>query len=148
TLDEEMKKKWAELHQQLATDKNHPEASRDFSGQFRNAAGQLVQADANIVRVKRGEATLLDAHRLGMMYNEKSDAFLRLRSARYPDGDKLEALAQLNKAVDMLGEVRAGYIQQGHNVGELSDRVREASALVKRLAPFDHSVAPEKIAEL
>jgi hypothetical protein len=148
SLDQAMKEKWAELHQQLATDKYHPEASTEFSDQFRNAAGQLVQADINILKVKKGEATLLDGQRLGMMYNEKADAFLRLKSARYPEGDKLEGLAQINKAVEMLDAVRAGYRAQGLKVGELADRVGDASALVKKLAPFDHSVAPEKITEL
>ncbi len=146
TLDREMKEKWAELHQQLATDKPHPEASADFSDQIRDAAGNLRQLETpNIVAVQQGRATLLDAQRLGMMYNEKADAFLRLTSARYAEGDKLEASAQMNKAIEMLNAVRNGYTQQGIDVGRLSERMEKASALLKSLAPFDHSVSPDRI---
>lgn len=146
TLDREMKEKWAELHQQLATDKPHPEASADFSDQIRDAAGNLRQLETpNIVAVQQGRTTLLDAQRLGMMYNEKADAFLRLTSARYAEGDKLEASAQMNKAIEMLNAVRNGYTQQGIDVGRLSERMEQASALLKSLAPFDHSVSPERI---
>src|SRR5690606_3982357 len=89
-----------------------------------------------------------DGQRIGMMYNEKADAFLRLDSMLYPGGDKLEATAQMNKAIEMLGAVREGYVKQGIDVGKLSDRFSDASAAVKTLAPFDHSVPPERILQV
>lgn len=154
SLDDVMKEKWAELHQQLATDKWHPEASLDFSDQVRNALGQLQQAPANILDVKKGGALLRDAERLGMMYNEKADAYLRLRSALYPEGNKLEAMAQLNKGIDMLRDVRTGYSRlfeakgAAAPIGTLSDRFNKAADAIKRLAPYDKTITHAQIAAL
>ncbi len=151
------KEKWAELHQQLATDKWHPEACLDFSDQMHDRiTGQLRQIPPNIKRVLNKDGTLAienmallqDAQRFGMMYNEKADAYLRLRSARWPDGNKLEAMAQMNKGIDMLGGVRAGYEVQGVKAGKLSDRFQEAERAVQSLKPYDCSITARDIASI
>jgi hypothetical protein len=153
TLDQAMKEKWQELHQQLATDKYHPEASIDFSDQAR-IQGELSQVGQNIKDVKQGQAVLQDAERLGMMYNEKADAYLRLDSAMNPGGNKLEAAAQLNKGIGMLDDVRKGYQQlyggfgQNAPIGKLSPRFQKAADAIKSLAPFDKTITPEQITQV
>lgn len=150
TLDQAMKEKWQEIHQQLATDKYHPEASVDFSDQGR-IAGELRQVGQSIKAVKKGEAVLQDAERLGMMYNEKADAYLRLDSALNPAGNKLEAAAQLNKGIAMLDDVREGYQGlfaangQTAPIGKLSPRFQKAADAIKSLGPFDKTVTAEQI---
>jgi len=111
--------------QQMQTDKNHAEASRDYSDQgIDPETGKRVQLDEpNILKVKRGEATLLDAEGTGMMYQEKVNAALR-------DGNTPEAIAQSKKAIDTLTHVREGYAQQGYDVGTLPKNLQEAMAVL------------------
>jgi hypothetical protein len=132
------KRKWAEMHQQLATDRWHPEASVDFSDQARVRGEIVMLKEANIVRVRNGEGELVDPHRLGMMYNEKADVYLRQRNP-------LEAMAQVNKGLQLLDEVRAGYTKLGLDAGRLSPRFRRASEAIQSLRPYDASITPAMI---
>jgi hypothetical protein len=107
--------------QQMQTDGKHVEASRDYSDQgIDPETGKRMQLDEpNILKVKRGEATLLDAEGTGLMYREKVEAALR-------DGNTPEAIAQVKKAVDTLTHVREGYARQGYEVGTLPKNLQEA----------------------
>jgi hypothetical protein len=153
TVDEAMKKKWMELHQQLATDRFHPEAGADFADQAR-IEGQLREVGNNINSVKEGATVLKDAEQLGMMSNEKADAYFRLTDAAHPDGFKLEGMAQLNKGTKLLGEVRAGYQKlygsfgQDAPIGKLSPRFQKAADAIKTLAPFDKTITPQQITQV
>jgi hypothetical protein len=158
-LQNDQLEKWAQLHQQLATDKYHLEASRDFSDQ-EVRAGQWAQkrskvedpsmdnwlGRANVQDVAQGSAVLDDPQRMGMMYKFKIQESLDLVSAAHPEGDRLEALAQAKKAFAMLDDMRTGYIAQGLDVGNLPDRLAQARDAVKRLEPFDASVTNDKLA--
>jgi hypothetical protein len=111
--------------QQMQTDGKHVEASRDYSDQgIDPKTGKRTQLDEpNILKVKRGEATLLDAEGMGMMYQEKVNAALR-------DGNTPEAIAQAQKAVDTLTHVREGYERQGYDVGSLPPKLQDAMRIL------------------
>jgi hypothetical protein len=153
TVEQAMQERWKELHQQLGTDKYHPEASVEFSDQG-IVTGQQAQVKANIKAVKSGDALLKDAEGFGMMYNEKADAYLRLKSAMHPDGDKLEAMAQLNKGIDMLNDVRTGYRKFFADrraqapLSALPDNFQKASDAIQTLRPFDKTITPEQVKEV
>ncbi len=132
------KRRWAEMHQQLATDRWHPEASVDFSDQARVQGELVALKEANIVRVRNGEGQLVDPRRLGMMYNEKADVYLRQHNP-------LEAMAQLNKGIQLLNEVRAAYAGMGLDVGRLSPRFQRAAEAIRSLSPYDAMITPAMI---
>jgi hypothetical protein len=97
--------------------------------------------EANVLKVKAGEGQLIDARRLGMMYNEKVDVYLRQHNT-------LEAIAQLNKGTELLEAVRSQYVSRGHNIGRLSDRFTEAVQAARSLAPFDARVTAAMLADV
>jgi hypothetical protein len=150
TVEQAMEDKWKELHQQLGTDKAHPEASVEFSDQG-TRAGRQAQVAQNIKDVKAGNAMLKDPEGFGMMYNEKADVYLRMKSALHPDGDKLEAMAQLNKGIDMLGDVRAGYTKYFEKFGQkpsfppVPSRLEEGAKAIQSLGPFNKTITAEQI---
>jgi hypothetical protein len=153
TVEQAMEDKWKELHQQLGTDKGHPEASGEFSDQgIRN--GRQAQVAQNIKDVKAGNAMLKDPEGFGMMYNEKADVYLRMKSALHPDGDKLEAMAQLNKGIDMLGDVRSGYTKYFEKFGQkpsfppVPTRLEEGAKLIKSLGPFNKTITAKQIQDV
>jgi len=112
--------------QQMQTDAKHAEACRDYSDQGVDPkTGKRIQLkEPNILKVKRGEATLLDAPATGQMYRNKVNAALS-------DGNKPEAIAQSKKAVDTLTHVREGYAMQGYDVGQLPQNLQDAMAVLK-----------------
>ena len=57
-------------------------------------------------------------------------------------------MAQMNKGIDMLKDMRGGYAKQGLELTPLSKRMEDATALVQNLKPFDHTVTPERIKEV
>ncbi|GAC1661041.1 MAG: hypothetical protein NVS9B4_12750 [Candidatus Acidiferrum sp.] len=151
TVEQAMQDKWKELHQQLGTDKYHPEASVEFSDQgIRN--GEHAEVAKNIESVKKGDAMLKDPEGFGMMYHEKADAYVRLKSQLHPQGDRLEAMAQLNKGIEMMTDVRGGYAKFfGKNgaqspLGALPKNFEEAAAEIQKLAPFDKTITAEQVA--
>lgn len=153
TVEQAMEEKWKELHQQLGTDKAHPEASVEFSDQgTRN--GMQAQVAQNIKDVKAGNAMLKDPEGFGIMYNEKADVYLRMKSALHPDGDKLEAMAQLNKGIDMLGDVRTGYGKYFQKFGQkppfppVPTRLEEGAKLIKSLGPFNKTITAKQIQDV
>lgn len=129
----------AGLLQQMQTDGKHVEASRDYSDQgIDPETGKRTQLDEpNILKVKRGEATLQDAEGMGMMYQEKVGAALR-------DGNKPEAIAQAKKAVDTLTHVREGYERQGYDVGTLPPKLQDAMRVLAE-AKTDSRANPAEV---
>jgi tetratricopeptide (TPR) repeat protein len=141
-------KRWAESHQQMATDKSHAEASGAFSDQakvwnpqtrkFENA--QIVP---NIVRMKAGQpgVTLKDPQSLGQMYQ------MKVKDAKF----KHEAFVQAQKAVKELDTVRKGYETQNLNVGRIPPSVRNGMEAVievnQKLAADPNRRDPKAIAE-
>ncbi|MBN1493087.1 MAG: hypothetical protein JW938_02970, partial [Candidatus Omnitrophica bacterium] len=128
----------AELSQ-MQTDKDHAEASRDYSDQdIDPQTGRPRQKEEpNILAVKRGEATLIDPEGLGAQYREKVDAALR-------DGNKSEAIAQLQKGVDSLGHIREGYQKQGYDVGTLPKDLQSAMEVIAN-AKTDSRANPAEV---
>ncbi len=130
TDSQEASKKWAERHQQLATDKTHSEASRAFTDQAtiwnpKTRQFEKVQVVPNIVRVKSGQAgvSLDDPAGLGLMYQQKvADAH-----------HKHEAFVQAQKAVVELDAVRDGYTKQKRNVGVLPPSMVEGMSAILRV---------------
>ena len=123
-------KHWAEQHQQLATDKWHPEASPAFSDQSKvwNASTRQfenTQILPNILRVKAGQAgaSLKDPQALGQMYR------IKVADARFPH----EAFVQAQKAVKELDAVMDGYLKQGRKVGVLPPKIVEGMSTILRV---------------
>jgi hypothetical protein len=144
---------WAELHQWLATDVWHPEASLEFTDQptyaylppllrTPGADGRLiVEALKQIIAVTQHRTSvLLQPQRFGMMYNEKVDVYLRM-------GNKVEALAQLAKGIKMWRSVRRAYRLQGYGLPPLRLNFDLACESVSQLDPFDHTVTPDVLRE-
>jgi hypothetical protein len=144
---------WAELHQWLATDVLHPEASLEFTDQPTYAylppllrtvgadGTRMVEALKQIIAVTQHRTSvLLQPQRFGMMYNEKVDVYLRM-------GNKPEALAQLAKGIRMWRSVRRAYRLQGYGLPPLRVNFDLACESVLGLDPFDHTVTPDVLRE-
>lgn len=123
-------KHWAEQHQQLATDKWHPEASPAFSDQSKvwNASTRQfenTQILPNVLRVKAGQAgaSLKDPQALGQMYR------IKVADARFPH----EAFVQAQKAVKELDAIMDGYLKQGRKVDVLPPKIIEGMATILRV---------------
>jgi hypothetical protein len=54
-------------------------------------------------------------------------------------------MAQVNKGLQLLDEVRAGYTKLGLDAGRLSPRFRRASEAIQSLRPYDASITPAMI---
>jgi hypothetical protein len=153
TVEQAMEEKWKELHQQLGTDKGHPEASLEFTDQGQRA-GRQAQVAKNIEDVKAGNAMLKDPEGFGIMYNEKADVYLRMKSALHPEGDTLEAMAQLNKGIDMLGDVRNGYTKYFQKFGQkppfppVPTNLEKGAKLIKSLGPFNKTITAKQIQDV
>lgn len=141
-------KHWAEEHQQLATDKYHPEASPDFSDQKKiwnpqTRKFESVQVESNILRVKAGQpgVSLQDPQALGHMYQVK------VGDARFPH----EKFVQAQKAVKELDAIRQGYSDQQRKIGQLPAKMRAGMEAViavnKKLAADPNRRDPKAIAE-
>jgi len=102
----EAARKWADQHQQLATDKAHREASPAFTDQAKVWNPQTRQFEnaqivPNIVRVKAGQpgVSLRDPQALGQMYQ------MKVADAHFDH----EKYVQAQKAVVELDAIRKGY---------------------------------------
>ena len=132
---------WAGIHQQMPTDRFHVEASRDYAFQGVDPnTGRPISVESHLLRVKKGNARLADGDGLGRMYNEK--VVEQLRNNNQP-----EAVAQIQKSVDALRDVRGGYVKQDIDVGRLPANLEAAMDVVKK-APVDYRATPEAMAEM
>lgn len=122
---------WAKDHQQLPTDRTHPEASVDFSDQGlikdpKTGAWIETQIKPNIEMVRSGQSTLVDADGLGKMYENKvTDAFKQGQPTT-------EAYVQADKAVRDLVQCRTGYMAQDYKMPPLPDNLRDGMQIVQR----------------
>lgn len=114
-------REWAEMHQQLATDRYHPEASPAFTDQksvWNPKTGKVekMQVTSNFTRVSKNRQEGLDVadpHALGQMY------VVKVADARF----KHEAFVQANKAVKALIELRKSYNVQGRAIGVVPEKM-------------------------
>jgi len=122
---------WAQRHQQLATDKEHIEASRAFSDQKKRwnpvtRKFESVQVMSNFERVtKLGQAgvDIDDPFSLGKMYEVK------VSDAHHP----AEGFVQANKAVEAFIAIRKTYNVQGRNIGVVPDSLLEGIKAVDKV---------------
>jgi hypothetical protein len=124
---------WAEQHQQLNTDKYHPEASPDFSDQalqYNETTKRMerVQVEPNINRVKAGKGTLLDPDYMGNMYSLKVNDAMRSGTVT------TEAFVQANKGLSELNAVREGYSGH-HEVGQIPEKLQAGMDIVREAGP-------------
>jgi hypothetical protein len=144
----EAARRWAEEHQQLATDKAHAEASPAFTDQAKvwnsdTRRFEETQIVSNITRVKAGQpgVDLKDPLALGQMYQ------MKVGDARF----KSEAFVQAQKAVKELDAVMDGYLKQKRNVGVLPPSIIEGMnavlAVNKKLAADPNRRDPVAVAE-
>ena len=134
---------WAEEHNQLFTDKNHVEASRDNADQINKFVGNKevqTQSTPNVLSTQQGNTTLLDPPGYAKMWQEKSDAYQRL-------GNQPEAIAQSQKGVDQYMKIRQGYDKQGLNVPPLDNQTAKAMEIISK-APVGVDATPAKMAEV
>lgn len=122
---------WAKDHQQLPTDRTHPEACTDFSDQGmikdpKTGSYIETQMKPNIEWVREGKSTLVDADGLGKMYENKvADAFKNGRPTT-------EAYVQADKAVRDLVQCRTGYMAQDYKMPPLPDNLRNGMQIIQR----------------
>jgi hypothetical protein len=129
---------WARKTQQMPTDKYHIEASPDYSDQAIDfKTGEIVNVEPNILKVKRGEAKLLDPDALGNMYHEKVNASIR-------DNNIPESYAQCKKGVESLNHVRHGYEKQGLQINKLPENIQKGMEVIKKV-PVDDTATPERL---
>jgi hypothetical protein len=141
TPDQIQQRAWAEEHNQLFTDKNHVEASRDNSDQlnkFVNGQETPTQVTPNVVLTQQGKSTLLDPEGYAKMWHEKSDVYARM-------GNQPEAIAQSQKGIEQYMKIRQGYDNQGLNVPPLDNQTSKAMDIVTR-APVGVDATPERMA--
>ncbi len=125
---------WAAKHQQVATDKSHIEASRDYSDQrvvadSATRTPKTISVRSNVERireyVKDGQVrstSLEDAQALGGMFEVKvGDAHF-----------EHEAFVQANKAVDVFVDLRKAYNLEGRNTGQVPDKVLKGIEIVRQ----------------
>jgi len=130
TAPPEAARRWAQQHQQVATDVTHPEASRDYSDQgliFNEATGSWQQTafEPNIEWVKRGESTLVDPEGMGDMFTTK------VADAMTGGEPTTESFVQAGKCVRELEAVRAGYDRQHYKLGEMDAQMRAGMDIVR-----------------
>ena len=134
---------WAEEHNQLFTDKNHVEASRDNSDQlnkFINGQETPTQATPNVLLTQQGKSQLLDPEGYAKMWHEKSDVYGRM-------GNQPEAVAQSQKGIEQYMKIREGYDKQGLNVPPMDRQTTKAMELISK-APVGVDATPAKMADL
>jgi hypothetical protein len=134
---------WAEEHNQLFTDKDHIEASRDNADQLKKFVnGQEVQTQvkSNVELTQKGESRLLDPEGYAKMWHEKSDVYARM-------GNQPEAIAQSQKGIEQTMKIRAGYDKQGYNVPPIDRQTQQAMEIITK-APVGVNATPEKMAQV
>jgi hypothetical protein len=134
---------WAEEHNQLFTDKNHVEASRDNSDQitkFVNGKEVQTQGTSNVVLVKEGQARLLDPEGYAKMWHEKSDVYARM-------GNQPEAIAQSQKGISEYMKIRQGYDKQGLTVAPIDNTTARAMEIITK-APVGVDATPQAMADV
>jgi len=122
---------WAQRHQQLATDKEHIEASRAFSDQKKRwnpvtRKFENVQVMSNFERVtKLGQAgvDIDDPFSLGKMYEVK------VADAHHP----AEGFVQASKAVEAFIAIRKTYNIQGRDIGVVPNSILEGIKAVEKV---------------
>lgn len=120
-------KLWAERHLQRATDRFDVEACPDYSDHiFDNKTKQLLTNQPNILKVKEGNGTLIDAEKLGNMYQSKVQN--AVESGTIP-----EAFAQAKKGVKTLKEVHESYKSQDliDKKYEVPDKLKKALEIIE-----------------
>jgi len=143
TPDQIEHRAWAEEHNQLFTDKNHVEASRDNSdqlNQFVNGKETPTQVTPNVVLTQQGKSQLLDPAGYAKMWHEKSDVYARM-------GNQPEAVAQSQKGIEQYMKIREGYDKQGLNVPPMDRQTTKAMELISK-APVGVDATPQKMADL
>jgi len=141
----------AEKHQQLATDKDHAEASAAFSDQKRvfnattrqfeqsqlvseklvlnKATGKYetkIEATSNfeeVAKQQREGLDLADPQSLGRMYQQK------VADAHFPH----EKFVQANKATKALVELRTTYNVQGREIGQIPKAISDGIEVITRV---------------
>lgn len=134
---------WAEDHNQLFTDKNHVEASRDNSDQLTKfVGGQAVetQVKSNVELTQKGESRLLDPEGYAKMWQEKSDVYARM-------GNQPEAIAQSQKGITEYMKIREGYDKQGYNVPPLDNQTAKAMEIIST-SPVGVDATPQAMAKV
>ena len=135
-------KAWAEEHNQLFTDKYHIEASTDNSDQIGvlSKGGDIPgkKTVENVTLAKGGEATLQDPEGFAKMWQEKSHFY---------ENNPAEAIAQSQKGIGQLLEVRGGYLKQGLVPPKLPDPVAHAMDVIIK-APTGMAATPEAMANV
>ena len=134
---------WAEEHNQVFTDKNHIEASKDNSDQITKIVnGQEVQTQgkANVELVKAGQATLKDPADFARMWHEKSDVYSKI-------GNQPEAIAQSQKGIESYSKIRDGYHKLGYEVPPIDAPTAKAMEIISK-APVGVDATPVKMAEV
>lgn len=137
---------WAEAHNQLFTDRFHVEASRGNTdqgvqrvvGEDGAARAEAAQVASNTLDVKGGGARLADPEGYARMWQEKSE-FYRNNPA--------EALAQSQKGVAEMMDLRDGYRQQGLEPPPLNPRAAQAMEIIGR-APVGVDATPAAMAQV
>jgi MFS family permease len=134
---------WAEEHNQLFTDKNHIEASRDNSDQLTKFIGDKevqTQVKSNVENVQAGKTTLLDPEGYAKMWHEKSDVYARM-------GNQPEAVAQSQKGIEQYMKIRQGYDKQGLNVPPMDNQTAKAMEIITK-SPVGVDATPQAMAEV
>lgn len=143
TKDQIEHRAWAEEHNQLFTDKNHVEASRDNSDQLTKFLGGKevqTQGKSNVELVQKGDARMLDPEGYAQMWKEKSDVYSRM-------GNQPEAVAQSQKGIQEYMKIRDGYDKQGLNVAPIDPQTAKAMDIISK-APVGVDATPQKMAEV
>jgi hypothetical protein len=134
---------WAEEHNQLFTDKNHVESSRDNSDQltkFVNGQETQTQGKSNVELTQKGESRLLDPEGYAKMWHEKSEVYAHM-------GNQPEAIAQSQKGVAEYMKIREGYDKQGFNVPPVDNQTAKAMEIISK-APVGVDATPQAIAKV
>lgn len=134
---------WAEEHNQVFTDKNHIEASKDNSDQIIKIVNDKevqTQGTANVESVQAGEATLKDPADFARMWHEKSDVYSKI-------GNQPEAIAQSQKGIESYSKIRDGYHKQGYEVPPIDVPTAKAMEIISK-APVGVEATPAKMAEV
>ncbi|MBI5687213.1 MAG: hypothetical protein HZC54_19240 [Verrucomicrobia bacterium] len=158
---------YAEEHNQLFTDKHHAEASRDNSDQFVRVAREgvfnqvrtrpasdnpdqvvrtvhqgrrieNVQDKPPVLDVKKGKAGLADPEGYSRMWQEKS---------RFYHDNPPEALAQSQKGIAEMMDLRAGYRQGGLEPPPIPKKISQAMDIIIK-APVGKDATPEAMARI
>ncbi len=141
--DQAKYKAWADVHNQMFTDKTHVEASVDNSDQYKRFIGGKevqVQDESNVTLVKQGQTTLTDPHDYARMWQEKSDFYAKMNNPP-------EAIAQNQKCIQEYMNIRDGYHAQGYDVPPVDAATTKAMSIISN-APVGVNATPEAMSNI